>query len=314
MDSTPPEPPRLPTVEERDAAKKLVVPVAGVGQTGKGELPQQPKPAAPVTRKRPPTTKLKPGDLVCGECGEGNAPTRKFCSRCGTSLADAEVVKTPWWRKLLPKGGAKVRKTGDRPKGTRQGQSKFAETAGAVFRATRRVVSILLLIATIAYGVSSQFRGWVNERALGAKQWVEELVLPQYDPVSPIAVKATAALPDHPGEAAVDGNTKSYWATSGNSKPILILTYDRPVDLEKAIVRAGAQDGFQSMHRPRRLHLVFDTGRTADVELKDQPDPQEISFENGQGARSVEIHVIDVFKSVKGTDLAFTEIEMFIRR
>ncbi|MFC7616670.1 zinc ribbon domain-containing protein [Actinokineospora soli] len=277
-------------------------------------MPQETKPTQPTTKKRPPTNKLKPGDLVCGECGEGNAPTRKFCSRCGTSLADAVVVKTPWWRRLLPKGGAKVKKTGDRPKGTRQGKSKFAEAAGRVFRATRTVLSVLLLIAGIVYGVSSQFRGWVNERALGAKQWVEELVLPQYDPVSPVSVKATAQLKDHPGKAAVDGNTKSFWAAPGTAKPILVLTYDRPVDLEKAIVRTGAQDGFQGMHRPRKLHLVFSTGKTADVELKDQPDPQEVSFENGEGATSVEIHIVEVIKSIDGDEMAFTEIEMFVRR
>lgn len=307
----PPEPPKLP---DKDAVKNLVVPVAGAGQTGKGELPQEAKPTTPTTKKRPPTNKLKPGELVCGECGEGNAPTRKFCSRCGTSLADAAVVKTPWWRRWLPKGGAKTRKSGDRPKGTRQGKSKFAEKAGAVFRAVRTVLSILLLIAGIAYGVSGQFRGWVNERALAAKQWAEELVLPQYDPISPVSVKATAQLPDHPAKAAVDGNTKSFWAAPGTSKPILVLTYDRPVHLSRAIVRTGAMDGFQGMHRPRKLHLVFSTGKTADVELKDQPDQQEISFDNGEGATSVEIHVVEVIKSIDGKDMAMTEIEMFVRR
>jgi hypothetical protein len=32
------------------------------------------------------------GDLVCGECGETNPPARKFCRRCGTSLASAQHV------------------------------------------------------------------------------------------------------------------------------------------------------------------------------------------------------------------------------
>ncbi|MGX7829333.1 zinc ribbon domain-containing protein [Actinokineospora sp. 24-640] len=306
--------PKLPSVEDKAAARNLVVPVAGAGQHGKGELPQESRQAAPVSKKRAPTHKLKPGELVCGECGEGNPATRKFCSRCGTSLAEADVVKVPWWRRLLPKGGAKVRKTGDRPKGTRQGKSAFAEGAGRVFETVRRVAAVLLLVAGIAYGVSGQFRGWVNERALTAKQWAEELVLPQYDPVSPVSVSATKELPNRPGSAAVDGNTKSFWSAPGTSKPILVLTYDRPVDLERAIVRTGAQDGFQSMHRPRKLHLVFSTGRTADVELKDHPDPQEVSFEQGEGATGVEIHVVDVFQSVKGTDLAFSEIEMFVRR
>ena len=51
-------------------------------------------------KPRPP----KPGDLVCGECWQGNDPARKSCSRCGYTLSEAEVAgaqvtEDPWWRR-----------------------------------------------------------------------------------------------------------------------------------------------------------------------------------------------------------------------
>ncbi|GLZ39464.1 zinc ribbon domain-containing protein [Actinokineospora sp. NBRC 105648] len=274
-------------------------------------LPQETKQAPPVTRKRPPTRKLKPGDLVCGDCGEGNLPTRKFCSRCGFSLAEADIVKTPWWRRLLPRTGAKVRKSGERPKG-RRGKSKLGQAVSATFRVLRRVVSVLLLVGGIVYGVSGDFRGWVNARAVAAKQGVERMIFPQYTPVSPVQVSATSELPDHPGALAVDGLSNTFWAAPRDGpEPTVVLRYDRPVSLARAIVRTGARDEFQTRHRAEQLHLVFSTGRTADVTLKDNPDPQQVDIENGAGVEWVEIHVVKVFQSVKGTDVAVTEIELF---
>jgi hypothetical protein len=100
-----------------------------------GQLPQ-PRPletTAPVSartarraiRKTQPTRQLQPGELICGECGEGNAPARKFCKRCGHSLASAETVRRPVWKKLWPTKKVKTLEVGERPgragtKGTRR--------------------------------------------------------------------------------------------------------------------------------------------------------------------------------------------------
>src|SRR5207302_9274006 len=65
-------------------------------------LPQDARPQRAVS-KAAPTHPPQAGDLICGECGEGNAATRRFCSRCGASLAVAERVRIPWWRRLFPK-------------------------------------------------------------------------------------------------------------------------------------------------------------------------------------------------------------------
>ncbi|HVK21362.1 MAG TPA: hypothetical protein VM677_08380, partial [Actinokineospora sp.] len=293
------------------AASNLVIPVTpGTGQPD-AQLPQEAKKAAPQ-KKRPPTRKLKPGDLICGDCGEGNADTRKFCSRCGASLAEAEVVKRPWWKRFIPRRGAKVRKSGDRPKGSRRGQSKAKAAFMATFRVFRRIAAVILLVLGIIYGMSGQFRGWVNERALAAKAGVEKIIFQQYEPVSPVEVTATSALPDHPGQLATDGKSNTFWAAPGDGpEPTVILKFDREVSIARALVYNGAKDDFQGQHRAQRLHFVFSTGRTADVDLKDNPDPQEVEIANGDGATSVEIHIVGLFRSVKGTDVAFSEIELF---
>ncbi|MGH3862287.1 NADase-type glycan-binding domain-containing protein [Actinokineospora sp.] len=303
--------PKPSTNGDSEAAGNLVVPITPGGPQPDAVLPQEIK-KAPPPKKRPPTRKLKPGDLICGDCGEGNAETRKFCSRCGASLAEAEIVKRPWWKHLIPRTGAKVRKSGDRPKGSRRGKSKFGEAFAATFRAVRRVVAVLLLVAGIVYGVSGQFRGWVNERAFALKHQAEKIIFQQYVPVSPVEVSATSQLPDHPGPAATDGFSNTFWAAPGvGPEPTLILRFDREVSISRALIRNGSAEGFQGLHRAERLHFVFNTGRTADVTLKDNPDPQQVDIASGDGATSVEIHVVSLFRSVKGTDLAVSEIELF---
>ncbi|WP_018681100.1 NADase-type glycan-binding domain-containing protein [Actinokineospora enzanensis] len=308
--------PALPSVNDESSARQTAASglVAGItpGDSQPGAvLPQDSAPARPTVRRQPPTRALKPGDLVCGECGEGNQPTRKFCGRCGNSLAAADVVRTPWWRRLLPRRGAKVRRSGERPR-NRRGKSKLGAAFGAVFRVTRRVVSAVLVIAGIAYGISGDFRSWVNAHAIALEQDVEGVVLPQYAPVAPVEITATSELLDHPGASAFDGFSNTFWAApAAGPEPVLVARFAQPVTLSRAIIRTGARDEFQARHRPHRLHLVFSTGRTADVELKDNPDPQQVDLADGAGVTSVEVHVVSLYQSVKGTDVALTEIEFF---
>ena len=43
----------------------------------------------PMQVKVTPSRTALPGDLACEECGEVNPPDRRFCRRCGASLASA---------------------------------------------------------------------------------------------------------------------------------------------------------------------------------------------------------------------------------
>lgn len=311
-------PPNLPP---REAA--LVAPV--MPSTGRAQ-PAQPEAVAPTeaaprpagsTQRRPPTRRLEPGDLICGECGEGNPPIRKFCSRCGTSLAQAEVVRAKWWKRLIPRRRVKVHEAGSRP-----GQRGVGRGRGAKFRAglrrviptARNIVAIVLLLGGIVYSIYPPFRIEVNERYFAVKNRVVAMVIPQYVPVRPTKVTATAELPDHPAGAVADGFSNTFWAAPGDSSPALVFTFDHPINLGRAIVRVGNSAKFQSAHRPQQLHLVFSNGGTFDLNLKDTPDPQEVKIEGGNGSTSVEIHVQSLFRSLDGTDTAVTEIELFERK
>lgn len=305
-------PPKTATPAE---AHSLVAPVTGTATSQPAAVvPQEATTKPPQVRRQPPSRKLQPGDLVCGECGEGNSVTRKFCSRCGTSLAEAEVVKTPWWRKLLPRRGAKVRKSGERPKRRgRGGKSKLGVAVSTTFKTLRRVVALILVLGGVAYGLFAPFRGFVNERAAEAKGAFERTFFPQYAPVSAAeAPVASVALPDHPANMAVDGQSDSFWAAPvGGVEPNMVVKFDRTIDLAKIIVHNGDNTGFKESHRAQKLHLVFSNGKTTDVNLQDRPDPQTIEIENGEGINSVEVHVVSTFKSVSGTNLAISEIEFF---
>jgi hypothetical protein len=311
------KPPALPAKPAASAAEanELVAPVTGKATTQPDAVvPQEARKKPPQVRRQPPSRKLQPGDLVCGECGEGNSVARKFCSRCGTSLAEAAVVKTPWWRKLLPRRGAKVRKSGERSKRRgRGGKTKLAVFVSTTFRTIRRVVALALVVGGVAYGLFTPFRGWVNEQAAQAKGTFEQMFFPQYAPVSAAeAPVASLALPDHPANMAVDGKSNSFWgAPVGGAEINMVVKFDRKVNLAKIIVHNGNGEGFKESHRAEKLHLVFNNGHTTDVNLQDRPDPQTLEIENGDGVSSVEIHVLSTFKSVSGTDLAISEIEFF---
>ncbi len=107
------------TAEQPGApAAGLVVPLdqpaaghPGAQQPARARM--QPKPRAAL----PPPEPLNPGDLVCGNCGAGNTPSRNFCRRCGDDLAAAEVAKVPWWKRVFRRR-AKATVAGTRPRGT----------------------------------------------------------------------------------------------------------------------------------------------------------------------------------------------------
>ncbi len=316
----PPAPPKLPPPPPKataDEAGELVTPVSGAAAAKPQPDALEPQLAQRRTvpvKRQPPTRKLQPGELVCGDCGEGNPPTRKFCSRCGGSLAEAAIVKTPWWRKLLPRRGAKVRKSGDRPKRKgRGGKTRTGVAVGATFKAVRRIVAVALLIGGILYGVMAPFRGWVNERAQAAKSGVEDVFFPDYEPVHEVeAPQSPVQEPEHPGINAVDGLFDTFWAAPvAGQQPVLVIKFDGPVDLAQLIVHNGDAADFKGKLRAKQLHLVYSTGKTTDVNLTDQPDPQTFEIENGEGAEFVEIHVASTFKSVNGTSMALSEVEFF---
>jgi hypothetical protein len=271
--------------------------------------------AAPVT-KTAPTRRLRAGDLVCGECGEGNPATRKFCSRCGNSLLESETVKTPWWKKLLPRRGPKVVATSDGA-----GRPGHAGAAGLdlkhrfrkVYRRVRIVVGIAVVIAGAAYLVLPPVHNAVNSRFTNAKNHVEQFAHPSYVPVRPVSVKASLQKAGHPGRLAVDLFTNTYWLAPWNPahEPTLTLKFSHKVILREIILHSGASGNYVGHGRPDALHLVFSNGNSDTIRPQDTSSPQTLHVSHAIGVTSVEIQVAGVYQGNSGSDVAITEIELF---
>jgi zinc-ribbon domain len=290
--------------------------------------PQAIQPQAPARKKPPkvqpgkPTRTPQKGDLICGECGEANSPGRKFCSRCGTSLAAAVVVKIPWWKRIFRRK-PKSAMAGERPWDAKSGGKKKPKRKGiARFIApVRRVGGIALLILGIVYGVYSPFRNWVNDRYTDGKDKVMSIIHPQFDQVTvgpgTTSNEVAALDPAHTATMAVDGFKNTYWLTAPPTeafRPELDVQLTEQVDLAKVIVRTGASDDFQGHHRPKSLLFIFDTGASYEVQLKNTPDAQTVTIKNGKDVQHFKIAVTGIYESLNGTDLGLTEIEFFKKK
>jgi hypothetical protein len=321
------------TVEQQACVSKNApvtssAPVDETRSTNQSVQPQAIQPQMPARRKPPrvapglSTRTPQQGDLICGDCGEANIASRKFCSRCGSSLSAAVVVKITWWRRLFPRRG--TRRAGERPwqiHDAAGGKKKAKRRGGAkVVQQARRIMTVILVLGGALYAIHPPFRQQVDTIWASAKTKVTRAIHPQYDPVSagPGTSSNEAPLdPAHPATMAVDGFKNTYWVAaspSPESRPELAITLAEPTDLARIIVHNGASDNFQGFDRPRTLVLIFDNGVQESHVLKDAPGPQTLTIHHGQGATRFRIVITDVYPSIDGTALALTEIEMFRRR
>ncbi|NUT96324.1 MAG: zinc ribbon domain-containing protein [Saccharothrix sp.] len=258
-----------------------------------------PPPRPQLTERRQP----QPGDLICGQCGEANPPTRKFCSRCGEKLADAQVVPEKWWRRFVPR--REPAKAGTRHR-----------RRGSVGRTVNRVLRWSVVVALLGglglYGLHGQFRGAVNGQATGLVRTVKDWFSNEAKPIRPNEVTANVASPEHEPKLAADNNTATYWsAPLEPTPPALVLKFDHKVDLAQAMFLVGIPNAFQTAHRPDKVHLVFSNGKTQDLNLVDLPEPKAVKLEGAQGVEWVEVHVETVHRSLQGTEVAISEIELF---
>lgn len=276
-------------------------------------------------RPTPPPRTVQPGDLICGQCGVGNTPARRFCRSCGTSLVEAVVAPEPsWWRRLWSRRRVPI-KAGERP--GRQGRAGGQGAAATARTARNRVFGVLgtgkralalLGVAGITIGMIGPWRSSITGGVSGAFESVRRTISPQYEPVRPTGAEATASLADHGPLLAVDGISNSYWAEGGEGDgqgETLVLRFDRPVDLDRIGITSGTSgepEDFVAQPRPERLHLVFSDGSTSDLDLEDSSNFQIFDIKARQ-ATSVEVHIESVYGALGGSDLAITEVELFTR-
>lgn len=114
-----------------------------------GTLPSRERLADPIPQtstKLAPSRKPQPGDKICGQCGETNAPARNFCQRCGHDLNDSPVVAVPWWQRLRQRWANRRRRTaGERPQLRGKARKWFSGARYTI----RRVFMVLAVIALI---------------------------------------------------------------------------------------------------------------------------------------------------------------------
>lgn len=265
---------------------------------------QQPRHRPQQTLKR----QAQPGDLICGQCGSGNVPTRKFCNVCGHSLHDATTQKQPWWKRWLPARGPKVREHGSRPRRVR----RTARVRQGIGKAFRWALAIVVLLFGGLYAFSPPFRGNVNTEVIEAKNTLAGAFLEDWVPVRQSSISAAQERPDHPAKFAMDNNTATFWAARTDSKTAaLTIQFDRVTDLRRIIVHSGDPKNYLASQRPQRLTLVFDTGKTHDITLTDKPDNQQHAIKNGNGVKQVQVLVAGIYPSAESTDTVISEIELF---
>src|SRR5205823_14718900 len=136
-------------------ARSRAAPVPSAPATVGADEPMSRRPtsvAPTVTRPRPAARSLEaptrrhPGDLICGQCGEGNDPVRHFCRRCGNTLDEALVVSLPWYRRFFNR----VFRVREREAGWRPKRVGAPNVMGGVWRIIRLALLAVLIVAELA--------------------------------------------------------------------------------------------------------------------------------------------------------------------
>ena len=314
----PPAPPRRPRPPAPSPAMALVAPVdarpdaPAAAQADEELVPQAAKPKAAPVRRTTAGRDLRPGDRICGQCGTGNPPVRRFCTRCGESLAEAQVVATPWWRRLF--GHGRTVKAGTRPR--KPGSTRSRTVWRQVSRKIRVVVALVVMAGGFLYGLYPPFRGFVNDNVVAAKQQVFGLASSVLSPVHPSSVSADEQVAGHPGQLAADEFSNTYWLAPWNGSqskqvPTLTLGLANTTILRKMIITIGAAGNYTSQDRPSIVELSYSNHENEFVTLQDTAKPQQFTLTHGTGVTSVQLKVLQVFPAQGSSDVAITEIELF---
>jgi hypothetical protein len=302
--ATAPAPPPVAPVEEPISRRPIsVAPAVARPRT------------APRVLEAP--TRRHPGDLICGQCGEGNDPVRHFCRRCGNSLDEALTVRLPWYRRFFNRVfGIRTREAGWRPR--RVGPPNVI---GVVWRIIRLAILAVIAVGLLAFLLVPSFHTTVVDRVTAAVTAIRKAVHPNYDPVTPISATASSAIANHPPMLAIDRYSNTYWAAlASDHAPVLVIHFSGTQDLNEIGFRSGASgsapaDAFLTQPRPHVVHLVFSNGYATDTTLKDQDatQPQFYPIEDGKATKVtfVEIHVMSIYAPAGASvsSVAITEVE-----
>jgi ribosomal protein L40E len=233
----------------------------------------RPGAAAPKARRRqaPPLDQpLQQGDLVCGSCGAGNKPTRKYCRRCGKDLAEAEVARVPWYRRIFRSRTKKTTEAGARPDKQKRPKRGFHLPPIAKY------IAILAVLAGIAY-LTMPLWTYAYEAAVDRVKNVE--------PASPSKFTASSFARGHRPGLVHDGATNRFWAPDTHGKATgayVEARFSSPIRLVYLEIKTGVgqkEAQFLRHGRPTELEVTAfrkgDDPITKTFELKDSPGFQQ---------------------------------------
>jgi hypothetical protein len=300
--------------------------------------PQAVKPQAvkarPTTKAKAPSTRvINPGDLVCGQCGEGNDPARKFCRRCGASLQEAVIFNLPWYRKLWRALTRKrVRTAGDRPKIRRR---LFGGSGpGLVWSVLRALIAIAIVVLVILAFVGPWHTS-IHHRASRYYHDIVGAVHPNYTPVHPDGASSTNHQQGFPPTATIDGATNTHWETTAANNGIgttLTLRLATPTRIDKIGFIDGDQDGpttFLAEPVPEAIRVVYNQLLSETVKgkatthvvpliknltLKDVTSFQTFTV-TAKDVTSIEITIDSVYPPSQGSahNTSLAEVELFTK-
>lgn len=274
--------------------------------------------------KQKPTRRLEPGDLICGKCGEGNPPIRKFCSRCGDQLAGAHVVTTRWYRRLM----LWRRKPKSLEVGTRPGEKGSSRSSGhrvkKTIRRLRDVFAIITFAALFAYALVPPLRGPINSYIAHPFQFAKGEVMERwhamtnpYVDVPVVETLGTAPTRSTSTDDAVDGNTNSFWATKWDSKrhPYLSVVFAEPKTIAALVIHNGApEEDASKFLQPKSIVVKYRNGLTEELQLEFSGEPQTFELDQAQLVRRIRFEVTAVHAKDEVTNLAIREIEFKSRK
>ena len=288
---------------------------------------RRPTSLAPVvTRPRPgprtmePPTRRNPGDLICGQCGEGNDPTRHFCRRCGNSLDEAIAVRLPWYRRFFNRlFGVRTREAGWRPR--RVGPPNVM---GGVMRVVRLAIVAMLAVGILGFLLIPPFHNLVVNKVTAGVTSVRKVVHPNYDTVYPVAAAATSQTAGHAASLTIDRTSNSYWAAIPTDKtPQLVFTFSEPQDLSEILFRSGAPGAqpsdFLNQPRPKAVHIIFTDAQgklitATDITLTDQEGSQFYPIEAKQTTTArIQIQSVYPATGAARSAVAIAEVEFKIK-
>jgi hypothetical protein len=118
----------------------------------------------------------------------------------------------------------------------------------------------------------------------------------------------------------IDGASNTYWA-EGVPGPgvdqIVTIHFAEPTDLDKIIITSGASgdDPFLSQPRPKKLHIVYNTGGGMDLDLRDEAEPVTYDLSGAEQVTTVQLQIAAVYPSAQGGEnTAISEVEFRSRK